>query len=273
KKSCSSSSSVGFPKLEVVVPCGSKTENTDLTAPPLPEVSMPCSTTRIDGASLPCARALAKSNSCKSLNSSSKRVACFFKDLALPSKPGVARGSESAKLNGVDTRSLRASLTLNLLILSTLLRNDDAPAIFLLKGSWAGHNLITSRCSYSSVSETVPSKSSDSASCASSCSSSAASTCIGLSAARECATSSSTALIYAAATSVESSLASSTPSVTAVARSISSELYNNSQTATRIIARSTAGIRKSSQSCAKKRSIVASIVSNSSATPATITLV
>src|SRR5690625_5214206 len=149
KKSCSSSSSVGLPKLKVVVPCGSKTEKTDFTAPPLPEVSMPCSTTKMDGASFPSARAFAKSSSCRSLNSSSKRFACFFKALALPSKPGVALGSESSKLKGVETRNLLASLTLNLLILPTLLNQTPSPCPF-------SYEWFMGRCKSSRSSRATP---------------------------------------------------------------------------------------------------------------------
>src|SRR5699024_8776549 len=143
--------------------------------------------------------------------------------------------------------------------------NAFALPIFLRKVYGQGEIFKVKRCDYYSDSESTLS--------CSEASGSSASIFIGLSSERECATSSSTALMYGAAASVEYSLASSTPSVTAVARSISSELNSNSHTATRIIARSTAGMRYSSQSCAKKRSMVASIVSNSSATPATSTLV
>ena len=86
RKSCSSSSGVGRPNVAMCRPAGSHWPTTWRTVPPLPEVSIPCSTSRT--LRVPPLRPSAYSCSC-SVETRSAISACAFLAAALPClKPG-----------------------------------------------------------------------------------------------------------------------------------------------------------------------------------------
>ena len=98
RKSWARSSSVGALKLVIRTPCGSTRPIVWRSTPPLPLVSMPCSTSSTRR-SLPTVRS-AQSRSCRSASSSPIAKSAALPSAFLPSNPGAASVSIAVRSTG-----------------------------------------------------------------------------------------------------------------------------------------------------------------------------